>query len=85
MAPEGRRDPKSTKKRPEWFPVARVMAKTNSSFFFPKNSTKFGKAGVSFAKIAKRSKNVGVRPKKCANCSLAHGYAVGHLHNEFGP
>lgn len=64
------------KKREEWFPVAPVMPITNSLSLFPKNPTKFGIVGVNFAKNSKKIKFVGVRPKKCANCSLAHGYTA---------
>jgi hypothetical protein len=59
------------KKREEWFPVASVLSITNFPSLFPKSSTKFGKVEVNFAKNSKKIKNGGVRPKKCANCSLA--------------
>jgi hypothetical protein len=52
------------KKREEWFPVAPVLPITNFPSLFPKNPTKFGKVEVSFAKISKKIKNVGVRQKQ---------------------
>jgi hypothetical protein len=73
MAPEGRRDPKSTKKREEWFPLARDMAKTNSSFFSPKNSTKLGIAGVSFTKNSKSAKKGGLCSKYAPALRLNNG------------
>jgi hypothetical protein len=51
------------KKRAKWFPVAKVMPKTNSVLFSPKNSTKIGVAGVSIAKNSK-SRQIRQTPPK---------------------
>jgi hypothetical protein len=48
---------------PKWFPVAKVMEKTNSVLFSPKNSTKSGVARVNISKNGKWRQTRWTRPK----------------------
>jgi hypothetical protein len=58
--------------RPEWFPVAKVMPKTNSPSFSQQNSTKIGVAGVSLAKNSIFAKKGGIplQQRACIHNSL---------------
>jgi hypothetical protein len=64
----------NTQNRPKihakWFPVAKVMPKTNSVLFSPKNSTKSGVAGVNIAKNGKWRQTRRTPPKTRRTVSM---------------
>ena len=76
------------KKRPEWFPLAKVMPITVFLLFSPRSYTKIGVAGVSFAKNSQSAKIGGLRPKMRQPFDMGIGHIIRFIepwHNRSNP